>query len=97
MGANGAFLGEESIPAQGHFYFEDQLGTSDPVGEGEKNSDFKNYTYSLTPYQVFWYCSEGSLYSSCLNAAAGATVTANTCLGEYACKPSDMDGRPKED
>lgn len=96
LGANGAFLGEKEIEAQGHYYFEDQIGTSDPVGIGEDPSKFKNYKFSLTPYQVFWYCSEGTVYSSCLTASAGATVTANTCPGIYGCKPEDIDGRPKE-
>jgi len=88
IGANGAFIGEEEIAAHGgHIYMEDQIGTSDPIGEGEDPSDFQNYQYSMTPYQVFWYCPEGTLYSSCLDAAAGATVTANTCEGTYGCKP----------
>ena len=84
VGANGVLIGEEEIPAHGHVYMEDQIGTSDPVGEND--IPFKNYADSLTPYQVFWYCAEGSLYSSCLDAAAGATVTANTCRGDYGCK-----------
>src|SRR3990167_8510558 len=89
LGANGAFIGEAAIEAHGHRYIEDQIGTSDPVGEGENPSDFKNYEYSMTPYQVFWYCPEGTIYSACLDAAAGATVTANTCQGTYGCNPEE--------
>ncbi len=84
LGANGAKIGEQEIGAHGHFYMEDQIGVSDPVGE--ENSTFRNYSDSVTPYQVFWYCMEGTLYSSCLDASAGATVTANTCAGTYGCK-----------
>jgi hypothetical protein len=83
IAANGAVMGEKEIEAHGHYYMEDQLGTSDPVGEND--TPFKNYADSLTPYQVFWYCAEGSVYSVCLDAAAGATVTANTCQGDYGC------------
>ncbi len=84
IGANGSRIGEQDIGPQGHFYMEDQMGVSDPVGE--QDSNFRNYSDSVTPYQVFWYCLEGSLYSSCLDASAGATVTANTCAGTYGCK-----------
>lgn len=87
LGANGAKIGEEIIvPSGGHIYMEDQIGTSDPVGQGEAGSSFHNYTNSLTPYQVFWYCRAGTLYSCCLDAAAGATVTASTCPGNYYCE-----------
>ena len=86
VAANGLVIAEKEIDSQGHAYIEDQLGMSDPVGRGEGRGDFENSDTSLTPYQVFWYCKEGSLYSVCLDAGAGATVTANTCGGDYGCK-----------
>lgn len=86
IGANGAKVGEEKMAAHSQFYMEDQIGTSDPVGQGDDNASFENYEDSITPYQVFWYCLEGTLYSACLDASAGATVTANTCQGSYGCK-----------
>lgn len=85
MGSNGVHIAEKQVPSQIQMYIEDQIGTSDPVGEGESNSSFKNYSKSLTPYLVYWYCEDGTLYSSCMDAAAGATVTANTCSGSYYC------------
>lgn len=85
IGANGAHIGEKQIPSHIQMYIEDQIGTSDPVGEGESNSSFKNYSDSLTPYQVYWTCLDGTLYSSCMDASAGATITANTCSGSYYC------------
>ena len=86
VAANGVVIAEREIKSQGHEYIDDQIGTSDPVGRGEDHGDFENSETSLTPYQVFWYCKEGSLYSVCLDAGAGATVTANTCNGDYDCK-----------
>lgn len=86
VGANGVHIAEKQVPSHIQMYIEDQIGTSDPVGEGESNSSFKNYSNSLTPYQVYWYCLDGTLYSSCMDASAGATVTANTCSsGQYSC------------
>jgi hypothetical protein len=85
VGANGVHIAEKQIPSQIQMYIEDQIGTSDPVGEGESNSSFKNYSRSLTPYKVYWTCLDGTLYSSCVDASAGATVTANTCAGSYYC------------
>ncbi len=85
IGANGAHIAEKQVPSHIQMYIEDQIGTSDPVGEGESNSSFKNYSESLTPYQVYWNCLDGTLYSSCMDASAGATVTANTCQGSYYC------------
>jgi len=81
IAANGVHIAEKEVPAHFQTYIEDQLGISDPVGEGPGHAEFKNQTDSMTPYQVYWYCSDGSLYSSCMNAGAGATVTANTCEG----------------
>lgn len=86
IGANGVHIGEKEIDAHGHYYMEDQLGISDPVGN--ETVPFKNQAESTTPYQVFWYCQAGGLYSSCIDASAGATVTANTCSGNYYCEPS---------
>ena len=86
VGANGVHIGEKEIDAHGHYYMEDQLGISDPVGN--ETVPFKNQVDSTTPYQVFWYCMKGGLYSSCIDASAGATVTANTCAGNYYCEPS---------
>lgn len=85
VAANGTVIAEKEIESQGHAYIEDQLGISDPVGRGS-DEDFENSATSLTPYQVFWYCKEGEVYSVCLDAGAGATVTANTCGGDYGCK-----------
>ncbi len=90
IGANGVHIAERQVPSRIQMYIEDQIGTSDPVGQGENNADFKNYSESLTPYTVYWYCLDGTLYSSCMDASAGATVTANTCSGSYSC-PCDKD------
>ena len=87
VGANGVHIGEKEIEAHGHYYMEDQEGLSDPVGN--ETVPFKNQSESTTPYQVFWYCKEGNLYSSCMNASAGATVTASTCPGDYFCESSN--------
>jgi len=91
LGANGVILGKKEIPSHMQDYIEDQIGNSDPVGQGQDAQDFKNYARSLTPYQVYWYCPDGTLYSSCLNVSAGATVTANSCSGTYTC-PSCQEG-----
>lgn len=85
FGANGVSIAKRQVPSHIQMYIEDQIGTSDPVGEGEENGSFKNYSESLTPYQVYWYCLDGTLYSNCMDASAGATVTANTCQGSYSC------------
>jgi hypothetical protein len=81
--ANGIQFGERQVPPHIQMYIEDEMGTSDPVGEGP--STFRNYDSSVTPYQVYWYCLDGTLYSSCMDAASGATVTANTCQGPNYC------------
>ena len=83
IGANGAKIGERQIPPKIQMYIEDEMGVSDPVGQGP--STFRNYDSSVTPYQVYWYCLDGTLYSSCMDVAAGATVTANTCQGPNYC------------
>lgn len=84
-GANGVCIIERKIGPQERYFVEDQIGLSNPTGEGEQPSTFRNYDNSLTPYQVFWYCQGGDLYSSCTDAASGATVTANTCEGLHGC------------
>jgi hypothetical protein len=86
IAANGANMGEKAMNPQEDTYVEDQLGGSDPVGQGHPQN-FQNYSSSLTPYTVFWYCNDGTLYSSCQNVAAGATVSANGCEGSKYCKP----------
>lgn len=85
IGANGVHIAEKQVPSQIQMYIEDQIGTSDPVGQGENQSSFKNYSKSLTPYQVLWYCLDGTLYSSCMDVSAGATVTPSSCSGNYSC------------
>ncbi|MES2199688.1 MAG: hypothetical protein V4489_05935 [Chlamydiota bacterium] len=89
IGANGVHIAEKQVPSHIQMYIEDQIGTSDPIGQGESNSSFKNYSNSLTPYQVYWYCLDGTIYSSCMDAAAGATISANTCAGSYSCPCSE--------
>ena len=91
VAANGVEMGEKLLQPQQLSYLEDQIGTSDPVGTGNKgeNKSFQNYKNSLTPYQVFWYCAkgDGSVYSTCTNVSAGATVMATSCSGPCYCKP----------
>jgi hypothetical protein len=86
IGANGVNIGSLDLAPQQLSYMTDQIGSSDPTGSGEQSPQYENYNESLTPYSVFWYCPEGSLYSSCQQAFAGATVTANSCSGSYFCK-----------
>lgn len=87
IGADGSHIGEQTISPHMQSYMEDQLGVSDPVGSKPDCPELERSDSSVTPYQVFWYCPEGGLYSSCLTASAGATVTANTCQGSYFCQP----------
>ena len=86
LSANGDLMAEKEVPRGERVYIEDQIGFSDPVGRG-KEEEFDNPEGSMTPYQVFWYCKEGGVYSSCLDAGVGATVTPNTCPGNHGCFP----------
>ena len=81
--ATGVKFGEREVPSHIQMYIEDEMGTSDPIGEGPNS--FQNYDSSVTPYQVYWRCLDGTLYSSCMDAAAGSTITANTCQGPNYC------------
>lgn len=88
LSATGIQMGEKTLNPQQVAYIEDQIGSSDPVGDSGTVHSFKNYNNSLTPYQVFWYCPEGDLYATCSTVSAGATVMASSCSGPSYCKPS---------
>ena len=87
LSATGIKMGEKQLSPQQVAYVEDQIGSSDPVGDSQSVHSFKNYNNSLTPYQVFWYCPEGDLYATCTTVSAGATVMASSCSGPSYCKP----------
>jgi hypothetical protein len=95
IGADGSFIGEQTISPHMQSYMEDQIGISDPVGSAPDCPELEQGSSSVTPYQVFWHCPEGALYSSCLNASAGATVTANTCSGSYSCQEQEKKSHPQ--
>ncbi len=96
IAANGVNLGEKLLEPQETSYIEDQIGTADPVGTGE-NKPFHNYNESLTPYQVFWYCSKGEekMYATCTLVGSGATVMATTCAGPCYCDTPKEEQKPK--
>jgi hypothetical protein len=87
IAANGVHLGEKVLKGQELHYLEDQIGMSDPVGN-TGIQPFTNYSNSMTPYTVIWYCQQDdSLYGTCTVTAAGATVMASSCPGDHHCKP----------
>lgn len=92
IGANGVVVGEKLLDAQKLVYLEDQIGSSDPVSK-DVDAKFQNYSNSITPYKVYWYCAEGTgeLFAVCQGVATGATVMASGCSGPCYCKS------PKED
>ncbi len=92
VAANGVVMGEKLLQPEETKYLEDQLGSANPTGTGDPSS-FQNYKDSLTPYEVFWYCTDGeqNLYAMCNTVSAGATVIAASCAGPCYCHP------PKED
>jgi hypothetical protein len=98
MAANGTEIGGKQLQPEETKYLEDQLGSSNPVGTGDPRS-FQNYKESMTPYQVFWYCTEGdqSLYATCTAVAAGATVMAASCTGPCYCQPPKKEKKQAED
>ncbi len=85
IAANGTNVGEQEVQPGVTTYMEDELGGSNPTNR--EMESFENYSSSMTPYTVFWYCKDGTLYSSCQDVSAGATVTANSCNGSKYCKP----------
>lgn len=85
IAANGVNMGEKILQPNATAYIEDELGGSDPVGP--QSQQFENYSTSLTPYTVFWYCNDGTLYSNCENIPAGGLASANGCQGNKYCKP----------
>ncbi|MBM3198991.1 MAG: hypothetical protein FJZ58_07070 [Chlamydiae bacterium] len=97
IAANGTKVGDKLLQPQQLSYVEDQLGMSDPVAKNFSGKRFQNYSTSMTPYKVYFYCVEGELYSNCKDVAAGATVMANACPGQYYCKPKKEEEKGSED
>jgi hypothetical protein len=85
--SHGVVVGEVSVPASGESTWSNW---------NEPFSD--QFNYSQTPYNVNWYCPDGTLYSACVEEAAAATVVANGCDGPHVCKsktkPQDMPVNP---
>jgi len=98
MAANGTNIGEKQLQPEETKYLEDQLGSSNPVGTGDQKL-FENYKDSMTPYQVFWYCTEGdqTLYAMCTTVSAGATVLAASCSGPCYCQPPKKEKKQAEE
>ena len=98
VAANGTDIGEKMLQPEETKYLEDELGSSNPVGKGDQKP-FQNYKESMTPYQVFWYCTEGdqNLYAMCNTVSAGATVMAASCTGNCYCQPPKKEKKQAED
>lgn len=52
------------------------------------------YNQSRTPYTIYWFCLDGGTFSVCSGVASGSTVTALTCDGSRACRPSKKQTQP---
>lgn len=74
---DGTFLGEMVIPAQNTAVWTDGY-------RGLPGS--LNSVRSQTPYQVLWYCLDGSPFSTTSLVATGTTVTANNGDGAKECR-----------
>lgn len=84
--ANGMNIGEVVVKPQETKVINDPEGGSNPTDPQQQPLP-QNPNTAVTPYTVFWYCSDGSSYSTCQNVGAGAMVTPNTGEGSKYCKP----------
>ena len=80
--ADGSYLGETAVPPLSTMSWNDYWG-----GVGY-------YNQSRTPYQVIWYCVDGTGFSVCPYVPTGATITALNCEGTKACKPAKKSEQP---
>ncbi len=54
---------------------------------GSRSGGLEQYPRSRTPYEVTWYCMEGSIFSVFQGVTTGGTATALGGTGVKACKP----------
>ncbi|MFA5250796.1 MAG: hypothetical protein WC371_05265 [Parachlamydiales bacterium] len=77
-GADGTVFDAVSLPPSGQKRWSTELSESQAQMPSEP-------AYSLTPFTVVWRCPQKGTYSVCSNVQPGATVTANSCQGNYRC------------
>ena len=98
VAANGTTLGEKVLKPQETGYFEDSLGQSDPTSQQHLGQpQVGTSQYPIVPYTVFWYCIDGSSFSTCENIAAGALSSPNACEGPRFCKRTKKDNQQQDD
>lgn len=84
-GADGSYLGEMVLNAQGFTTWTDANTRFGVFGKGNPFS--QGPAMPQAPYAVLWYCLDGSDYSVCSYVPNGATVNAQGCDGARICKP----------
>jgi hypothetical protein len=91
-GADGTPLGEMIVASGNNGTWNDSFSHLGQFGKG--NLADEQVTRSQTPYDVLWYCVDGSDYSFCYQVATGATVNAQGCSGTRMCKPQKKESGP---
>ncbi len=79
------FLGEQIIGAQNNSTWDD--GFQGLPGSLESQR-------SQTPYNVEWFCLDGSSFSLCTGVATGTTVTSTMCSGARQCRGKNRQQQP---
>lgn len=75
-GNDGTYLGEMVVNPQSSNIWSDG---------GNRSGGFEQYPSSRTPYEVTWYCMEGSIFSVFQGVATGGTATALGGTGTKVC------------
>lgn len=78
QGADGTELGQVTVPPGNTMTWSPSFCS---MSEEQMNAP-----RSQTPYNVFWYCPEGSSYSVCMAVPNGGAVTAQSGSGPLLCK-----------
>lgn len=78
--ANGTLLGQFTLNPQDAALWSDDY----------ENFGNESQYASQLPYTVNWYCTNGGVYGTCQNVAAGATVTAQSCGGTQECPQQQL-------